>query len=538
MCAVGFGAALPAAAQTAPPTAGALRLIGDMVVGPSHAPGTKASPSGFVGIDGFLARPWPGGRLPVRFGNSVSPQQQAFFFEMCGRWSAVANVRCTAASPGEDAVEVSSFGPFGGCNSTVGNPPFYPAMMNLDASCWYDSVVLHEIGHAFGLLHEHQRPDRDAFVSIDYSNVQPGYSYAFDFSLGKPSGPYDLRSIMHYQWYAFGIDAGRPVIRPRGTNAPLMYDMGAGRVSAAGSASSAFPSDGDARAMRSIYGANPAMPGAPKNLRLAGVDGNTLAIQWDPPTSVTPVQGYRIDVGTDAAFTKVAASVPVNADVTSVSGTLADGIYHLRVVPRGAAGDGVPSKTLSIQLPGGAVIAPPAAPTSWAVRSRTNPVTIAWAPGANGGAPTSYIVVAGTTPGASDLGVFDVGAATTIAGVVPIETPIFVHVIAMNAAGTAVSTPMTLDVPVDPTPAPPFLRSPVVAGRNVSLSWLPPSCGASSYTVRVRATNGGPVIAEFVTASPTFWAQDVPPGTYLVSVAANLEGYASPESNAVWVAVP
>jgi hypothetical protein len=63
--------------------------------------------------------------------------------------------------------------------------------------------ALHEIGHALGLLHEHQRADRDDHVVINEENVrdqqlldtnfQKFVEHVSDFGL-----PYDYGSIMHY----------------------------------------------------------------------------------------------------------------------------------------------------------------------------------------------------------------------------------------------------------------------------------------------------------------------------------------------------
>lgn len=519
------------------PADGALTLVGDMVLDSSNMRTSvrgrsKSSPAGFVGIDEIVSSPWPGGRMPVSFDASVSLEQQAFFFDVCGRWSAVAGVQCVAAVGSEDTLAVGNSGLFSGCNSTIGYSPYYRAM-NLETACWHDSVVLHELGHAFGLLHEHQRPDRDAFVAVDYSNVQPGYSFAFNYAFGGVQGPYDLRSVMHYQWYAFAIDSRRPVMVPRGTQAPLVYDMGSGHVTD----TRTLPSDGDAAGIRAIYGANLALPGAPRDLRLATVSGNVLTLAWAVPTSGEPVRSYRIDVGTDVAFTSLLASLPLSADITSVTGSLPNGVMHVRVVPLGAAGDGVPSKTLSFQLPGGQLIAPPQPPTLWAVQSRLNPITLAWQPTA-GGLPTSYTVVAGTTPDGSDLGVFPVGTTTTLSGAVPFDTPIYVRVIAVNAAGTGVSSPLVVNVPSSPTPGRPTMQPALVTGHTVALSWTPPATGATSYLVRVRVADGGPVVAEWSVATTALAVPNVPSGRYRVSIAAVVSGVTGAESNAIWVAVP
>ena len=59
--------------------------------------------------------------------------------------------------------------------------------------------MLHEIGHAIGLKHEHQRVDRAIYVVVnsrrapnrrDYTRVRPPWYF--------PVGDYDCNSIMHY----------------------------------------------------------------------------------------------------------------------------------------------------------------------------------------------------------------------------------------------------------------------------------------------------------------------------------------------------
>ena len=63
-------------------------------------------------------------------------------------------------------------------------------------------AILHELGHKIGLEHEHQRPDRDAYITIEWNKVIPKYMEQFIYI--KPDlydyadYPYDYESIMHY----------------------------------------------------------------------------------------------------------------------------------------------------------------------------------------------------------------------------------------------------------------------------------------------------------------------------------------------------
>ena len=78
-------------------------------------------------------------------------------------------------------------------------------------NCPQPHIVMHEIGHAIGFYHEHNRPDRDEYVKIITDNIDkldPEFQDQYDRlktswvnSLGVG---YDYNSIMHYGRY-FGI---------------------------------------------------------------------------------------------------------------------------------------------------------------------------------------------------------------------------------------------------------------------------------------------------------------------------------------------
>jgi hypothetical protein len=88
-------------------------------------------------------------------------------------------------------------------------------------------VIVHEMMHVLGIVHEQSRHDRDTFVRIVYENILPGNINCLDIYnfigrqqnfekfneniLSTMSVPYDYSSIMHYHQSAFSI-AGNPTI--------------------------------------------------------------------------------------------------------------------------------------------------------------------------------------------------------------------------------------------------------------------------------------------------------------------------------------
>ena len=60
--------------------------------------------------------------------------------------------------------------------------------------------IIHEIGHAAGLFHEHVRADRDRFIKLNEQNIPEAIAHNYEQKgdQAEDSGLYDYDSIMHY----------------------------------------------------------------------------------------------------------------------------------------------------------------------------------------------------------------------------------------------------------------------------------------------------------------------------------------------------
>jgi len=102
-----------------------------------------------------------------------------------------------------------------GCSANVGYSGGLQ-YVNLGGGCSTGNTI-HEIGHTIGLWHEHTRLDRDNHITVNYSNIVPGYEGNFNtyVTLGFDGFDYganlDLSSIMMYGPYDFSRN-GLPTI--------------------------------------------------------------------------------------------------------------------------------------------------------------------------------------------------------------------------------------------------------------------------------------------------------------------------------------
>lgn len=83
--------------------------------------------------------------------------------------------------------------------STLGMVPW--AILYFNTSAQYPRTYLHELGHTLGLIHEHQRPDRDNYIKVIKSNIPSGWNDQYRKYLSSSVnvfGTFDFSSIMLY----------------------------------------------------------------------------------------------------------------------------------------------------------------------------------------------------------------------------------------------------------------------------------------------------------------------------------------------------
>ena len=271
--------------------------------------------------------------------------------------------------------------------------------------------------------------------------------------------------------------------------------------------------------------AAPGQPGTPT----ASVSGSSVTIAWTPPASGDPQAYYVIIAGTSPGASNLGTfNVGLSTSVSAAS--LANGAYYVRVAAVNGDGQGPASAEVSFNI--GTFTVPPGQPGTPTAVVSGNTVTVSWTAPATGGAPTSYTIIAGTTPGGSELGSYNLGLTLSISAPLPAGT-YYVRIVAGNAAGSGPASnevSFTIGGGGGP-PGAPAAPTATVSGTSVTITWGPPSTGgAPTYYVILAGTSpGGTELGSFNLGSLTSITAPLPAGTYYIRIiAGNAAGQGAP----------
>jgi Astacin (Peptidase family M12A) len=466
-----------------------------------------------LGASGFspgASTPWTDGVIPLEFASGVTTAQVAQFYAACAEWTARANVTCRPRNGERQFALVTKNA---GCFSYVGMTVTTPSIINLANNCWFGGTIGHELGHLLGLIHEHQRSDRDEYLTILWENVPAGAeSQLAPIFNAEIKSPYDFESIMHYGFSTIG--APLRTLRAKPQFAAYDDSMGGG-----------LPTALDGIALSTIYGPPTGSWPAPPLLQATMLTPSTVRLQWTRGVGGGVPERYSLVVGNLPSSNDFAV-VPQGLN-TVLDVAIPPGLPTLFVRALAANGAGqTESNEVSVTGPQPA----PPKPILSGVTSR-NPITIYWAVGS--GAPvTSFVLHAGSRPGRSDIGVFPMGLERSISAVAPVGLPIYVHVVA-NGGGLSTASGTILVNVLPGTPSTPVMQPPVVTGTTVAFSWTP-SAPVTGYTLRAVGPTGSPLIALVPVGNvSSISLPNVPAGSYLVSVSAQNGSVNSAYSNEV-----
>ncbi|XP_023215965.1 astacin-like metalloprotease toxin 5 [Centruroides sculpturatus] len=104
-----------------------------------------------------------------------------------------------------------------GCHSKVGMMGGRQ-QLSLGTGCLNKGILFHELCHALGFYHEHNRPDRDEYIEIIESNLLPNAKS--QFKKYKADGirlltNYSYDTVMHYGSTSFSKDRSSFTMKPK-----------------------------------------------------------------------------------------------------------------------------------------------------------------------------------------------------------------------------------------------------------------------------------------------------------------------------------
>ena len=295
------------------------------------------------GPEGFYTpNTWPGGNVFYRFDAAVTATQQQQMLAALDAieaavnvqfipWSGEGNWITILAGPNSSSSHIGMKQPPGSGEQTVSIAPH---------SWSLPGIMMHEVMHALGLRHEHQRWDRETYIGVDAAAPNTVGAYMILTNPPYPvhlHGTYDFDSLMHYAQAFFSFDDRAITVHEPYRRAWQW------RIGGRSFATQPSMSNGDRWVLYSLY-PGPIVPPPRAFKLLTPVHAALVGETWEPEftweASETAL-GYRVEVDDSPTFDTPVISVDLPDKKTSYvhTGALDPGrLYWWRVTASNAAG--------------------------------------------------------------------------------------------------------------------------------------------------------------------------------------------------------
>uniref|UniRef100_A0A914CA48 Metalloendopeptidase n=1 Tax=Acrobeloides nanus TaxID=290746 RepID=A0A914CA48_9BILA len=151
-----------------------------------------------------VVKKWANGRIPYVLSTQYNERERAVLARAFQEYHTKTCIRFVPKTAFDN--DYLYIGKIDGCFSDVGRAGGRQEL-SLDDGCLQYDTAIHELMHSVGFYHEHERWDRDTFITILWHNIdKEAYDQFGRVDLSESSyygQPYDYHSIMHYDSMAF-----------------------------------------------------------------------------------------------------------------------------------------------------------------------------------------------------------------------------------------------------------------------------------------------------------------------------------------------
>ena len=241
-------------------------------------------------------------------------------------------------------------------------------------------------------------------------------------------------------------------------------------------------------------------PGGPTGLS-ASVSGSVVTLNWTAPVGGDTPTSYLVQAGSATGLSDIASFSTGSTATQLAVFNVPPGVYWVRIRAVNSAGTGGPSNDFPVVVGGLFPCTSVSPPTNVAGSVTGSTVVLTWVAPA-GCAPTSYIIQAGSTSGASNLANFSTGSTATSYIATGVGSGTY-YVRILSAAPALLSGPSAEIVVTVGTPAP----STIIAG----FQFFDPAWQASATTSCriVSALTGNPSTCQARSTSFTTGANGI-----------------------------